>query len=78
MSEKDKDIELLDDAASKLGEHFDAVHIFASRHESEIEDGTISVNSGVGNHHTRYGQIKRWVIRQDEYDRCEVRNNEKD
>lgn len=74
MSDEDRDVKLLSDAANQLGEHFDAVHIFASRHEAETEDGTVTVNSGVGNWHARIGQIKAWIIRHNEYERVKYRD----
>lgn len=71
----DKDIAIVKSHLEKLGEHFDSVHIFASRHESGIEDGTVSVNLGSGNWFARYGQVKEWTIKQDEETRIGVRKN---
>jgi len=58
-------IKLVEGALKTLSEHFDAVHIFATSHEASV-DGTGSVNMGSGNHHTRVGLIKEWIIREDE------------
>lgn len=57
---KSQDIERIRKALDILGEHFDAVHIFASRHE-ETEGGTVSCNKGMGNFFARYGQISVWL-----------------
>jgi len=72
------DLKLLEDAAKKLGEHFDSVQIFATRHEPTIEDGTITVSYGVGNWFARYGQIKEWLIKSDERTRQAVRDENSD
>ena len=74
MSDEDNDLKLLKDAAQALGEHFDAVQIFASRHEAEVEDGTVTVHDGVGNWHARIGQVRDWIIRQDEHTRIVARD----
>lgn len=66
MSDKENDLERVDAAINLLSEHFDAVQIFASRHEPETEDGTVSVEKGSGNWFTRYGQVSDWMIKVDE------------
>jgi hypothetical protein len=70
---KNADIELLKQHAAKLGEMFDSVHIFCTRHEPAMEDGTVTVNWGVGNWYARYGQIIEWTIRSDENSRMAER-----
>lgn len=59
------DIERVTQALNSLGEHFDTVHIFATRHEPAEADGTINVNNGVGNWFARYGQVKEWIVREE-------------
>lgn len=61
MSEPNKDLELLRKAVDTLGEHFDTVQIFTTRHDPAGENGTVSVNKGCGNWFARYGQIKLWT-----------------
>lgn len=72
-SEREKDIELVKEHLQKLGEHFDSVHIFTSRHEPAIEEGTITLQMGIGNWFARYGQITEWTIKQDERARMNER-----
>ncbi len=72
-TQSDEDMELLKRAAESLGEHFDTVQIFATRHEPEVEDGTISASWGVGNWFTRYGQTQEWIIKANERTRKGVR-----
>lgn len=69
MTDQENDIRLLDQAAHKLSEHFDAVQIFATRHEPNQLDATTRVCSGVGNWFARYGQIREWMIREEESSR---------
>ncbi len=73
--ELDRDADRVKRAAETLGEYFDAVHIFATR-----LDGTEAVNIsyGTGNFFSRYGQIRLWVIREDESTRDRVRKDLKD
>lgn len=74
--EKDRDVELLKKAAESLGEHFDSVQIFASRHEPETENGTVSCNEGTGNWFARIGQVREWLIRRDEESKEAVRKED--
>ena len=59
------DLKLVEDAANALGEHFETVQIFTTRHESGTLDGTSNVNIGVGNWFARYGQVIDWIKRKD-------------
>lgn len=54
---------LLDKAVADLYEHFDSVQIFATNHENET---TYSQTRGRGNWFARIGNIKAWVVRQDQ------------
>jgi hypothetical protein len=77
MSEMD-DVERVKAACRVLGEHFDCVQIFASRHEDKYEsDGTVNVAYGDGNWFARYGQVVEWMIRQDERTRDHIREENK-
>jgi hypothetical protein len=71
------DIARLETCLAHLGEHFDAVHIFATRHESGEEGGTIKVQKGVGNWYARYGQIVEFLVISEEDARCYARKEEK-
>ena len=75
-SEKiDPDLARVKEAVAALGEHFDSVQIFATRHEPATHRGTINVCCGEGNYFTRYGQVKEWSIRQDEVARENARDS---
>lgn len=66
------------EAAKQLGEFFDSVQVFATRHESGELDATVNIHLGVGNWFTRYGQIKEWCLKEDERARISARDTEKD
>lgn len=68
---EDEDIALLKRHVAILSEHFDSVHIFATRHLGD--EGTISCQEGCGNWFARKGQITEWVLKQDEGTRLEVK-----
>ena len=75
MSEtKNADMALIRAALNSLGEHFDAVQIFASRCESGEQDGTVHLNLGTGNWFSRYGQVKDWCVKEEEFARISVRS----
>jgi hypothetical protein len=66
-----------------IEEHFDACHIFATKHETEAEatDGTAGVlafSLGRGNYYARYGLIREWMLRQDERSREKERDRDED
>ena len=63
-------------AVDAISEHFDTVQIFVNRHESSLLDGTMNINYGVGNWFSRYGQVREWCIKQDEYVRERIRKDE--
>lgn len=73
MSERDKDVEMLKKHLHELGEHFETVHIFLTKHEPVIDEGTVTLQMGVGNWYARYGQITEWKIKQDERIRVDER-----
>ncbi len=69
MNTPEQDAALIWKALHSLGEHFDSVHIFATRHEPAEAKGTITFNDGVGNWYARYGQIREWLLQADESSR---------
>lgn len=77
MSDREADLERVKVAAQSLGEHFDSVQIFVTRHAAYEENGTIKVNYGEGNWFSRYGQIAEWMLCTDERIRKEVREEDK-
>lgn len=50
---------------NELSEHFDNVHIFVSTHHGD-KDRTRVINQGSGSWFARYGQIREWVIYEEE------------
>lgn len=84
MDEKEqekRDLAIIDAALEKLTEHFDAAHIFVCRHEHNPRkggsDGTLRMAKGAGNWMARYGQIRQWMIGEEEAVRCDMREHMK-
>jgi hypothetical protein len=73
MSAKNEDLERCQRACEALSEHFDTVHIFATRHEPGQEGGTVNLSWGNGNWFARYGQISNWLNASNETTRAEAR-----
>lgn len=73
-----RDTELVQRAAEQLGEHFDTVQIFVSRHMPAEADGTFTTQWGVGNWFARAGQIAEWVNANEEHTREKVRRDFKE
>ena len=73
---EDIDLQLLEKHAKELKRHFDTVHIFTTRHEPVASGGTCSFQSGEGSWPARYGQIRLFLIKQEEIERESVRNDE--
>ena len=59
----EKEFKMLRDEVAKLAEHFDTVQVFVSKYESGF---THSFSVGEGNFNARQGQVKNWVIRQEQ------------
>jgi hypothetical protein len=71
---EDIDLERLKAAAESLGEHFDTVQIFATRHEAGEKNGTVHLKWGTGNWFARYGQVREWVLVEEESARLKISN----
>ncbi len=74
-NQSEADMTLVRRHVQQLGEHFDTVHVFCVRHMPAELDGTVSVNIGEGNWHSRVNQIREFVIYEDERIRCAARGN---
>lgn len=77
--EQDKDVVMIKEHLRQLIEHgdFDTVHIFASRHQpGSKSSGTRVMQFGLGHWHARYGQIREWVVKEEEKMRMEERDAE--
>lgn len=68
--QSEKKLEMLKNQCTFLKNSFDTIHIFATKCTN---DDTVSFNVGVGNWKARIGQIKDWVIEQDERTREDAR-----
>lgn len=67
---------VIDECLNKLAEHYDCVQIFASRHDvDDNEKKTLGSDRGKGNWFARYGQVKEWVIREEEATRINTRKD---
>ena len=71
--QKDEKLELIKNAATRLSEHFDTVHIFCAKDDKLESDGTIHFSWGLGNWFARYGQIRQWLIKEDQVARESVK-----
>lgn len=61
--EKDPMFCMVRKCAEELIEHCDTVQIFVTNHR---DDGTQSINHGLGNWYARYGQVSEWIIKNNE------------
>lgn len=76
IAEPNADVDRIKRVVAELGEHFDTVQVFATRCEDGTLDGTINVQFGAGNWFARYGQVRNWIVKEDEAIRAEVRKDE--
>ena len=72
-NQENQDLKRVREACEALGEHFDTVQIFTTRHESGEFGGTVNVRYGVGNWFARKGQIEDGRVKEDETTRHGVR-----
>lgn len=75
--DRDPDVVLIDDYVAKLCEHFDNVQIFTNT-MNEGGDSLAYISRGGGNMLARQGQVRDWLIRQEELSRIEARKDEED
>jgi len=75
MNNAELELDRLDKVCQDLGEHYDTVQVFVTRHTpgDDEESGTINAHTGRGNWLARLGQVKDWVIKQDEKTRISCR-----
>lgn len=65
--------ELISKLAMELGEHFESVRIFVSYKSESGTGNSIGVDCGNGNLYSQLGQVREWLICQDEYARDHAR-----
>lgn len=70
MSEPNPDLEIVKRHCQQLGEHFDSVQIFVTRHMPAELSGTRNINYGSGNWFTRYGQVQMWLKYSEAYEQA--------
>jgi hypothetical protein len=58
--EEDSELQILQDAATKLKEKFSTVQIFATRYD-EKTGNSYNFNAGRGDWYARFGHAKMWV-----------------
>lgn len=61
----DERIEIIRSHVARLLEHFDSVEIFVTRQDEESE-ATDAFNLGGGNLYARIGQIRQWLMMEDD------------
>lgn len=69
------DRKFIDAKVAEMMERFDSVMVFATKHEGGDDGLTRGYNRGRGNFFTRYGQIREWLIYEEEATRVKVRAN---
>lgn len=78
LNDSHPDVIRCQEAAQALGEHFDSVQVFATRHEEGTSHGTINIHVGVGNWFARFGQVRDWVVKKEEETKVEIRKMEEE
>jgi nitrate/nitrite-specific signal transduction histidine kinase len=73
--EKERVIQLVREATTRLSEHVDSVRILVTLH-AEDGESTFSFDFGAGNFYAQRGQIAEWLVIQKEREREEVRGVE--
>lgn len=73
--DEDQDVAIVRSHAVQLSEHFDTVQILCTRTSGDV-DGTVNVSWGEGNFFARYGQVREWIVKQDERTRIMQRRRD--
>lgn len=70
------DMARLDEAMKVLEEHFDTVQIFTTRYDGGEGHGTVYGIRAHGNFYARYGQVRHWLLVEDESSRMKAREDD--
>lgn len=70
---ENEDVKRVRAAVTSLGEHFETVQVFVTRHEPGTLDGTKHIALGSGNWFARFGQIQQWNSANDQEAREHVK-----
>lgn len=73
--EQKADLDKIKASLDQLGEHFDTVQIFATKHDGGDDGATHSFHKGIGNWWARFGQVVEWVTKSKEDARVEARKD---
>lgn len=60
-------LKMVEDIASKLAEHVDSVRIFVTKTGDGSTSNSGAITTGRGNLYAQLGQVKEWILTQDEY-----------
>ncbi|MEO7520226.1 MAG: hypothetical protein ABIW79_00280 [Gemmatimonas sp.] len=71
--DQDEDMKRIRDAVHVLAEHFSTVQIFATAYDGGY---TMKCHAGTGNHWARVGQVRHWLMQEDESAKVEVRKDD--
>lgn len=63
-AQREVDLSRLRAACAVLAEHFDTVHVFATRHRTD-EEGSVACQHGVGSWYARFGQVHEWMVKEE-------------
>lgn len=74
---KNQKSQLLENQVKMLRQHFDTVRIFATKYDNETGE-TWSFDEGAGSFPAQYGQIREWLLIQDEYAKGWARRHDSD
>lgn len=71
MDQHDKDHirSLMDKACEQIIEHCDSVRIFVTKHSGDGTVNTTFIDSGRGNFYAQLGQVREWLVIQEQYQR---------
>ena len=65
-SEAGRQMDILKDHCARLSEHFDSVQIFVTKHDKLRFRGTRGFTFGCGNWFARYGQVREWIVNEEQ------------
>lgn len=75
MNETEKALEMAREFTAKLMEYSDSVQVFLTVHDPS-SGITRHVTHGAGNWFAREGQVREWVVQNEEHSRSEAHNED--
>ena len=61
---------------ARVSEHVDSVQVFINKKRDDGKSGTWKMGFGAGNWYARYGQVREWLIIEDEAIRMEAHDED--